>query len=106
MRMHRFMQFLTITTTFATVGTLVACSPRVRPESRVEVSANWNSAQLDREYAAERGDLDARHKREIATPEPGESKYDMDHRQANENNSLELRYKQGKESHSDSLPPS
>ena len=106
MRIHRTMKILTITATAATLGALVACSPRERPRTGVEVSARWDSGPLDRDYNRERADLVARHNREIASPEPGESKYDMDHRQANENYALEVRYKAGKDSHAESLPPS
>jgi len=105
MQVQRTIKVLTVSATFAALGALVACSPRARPETRVE-AVNWDSAPLDRDYARERADLDARHKRELVTPERGESKYDMDKRQVNENNALEFRYKQGKESHATELPPS
>ena len=106
MQIQRTMKVLTLSATFAALGALVACSPRVRPEEHVTVSASWDSGKLDRDYARERAELDARHQREAASPEHGESKYDRDKRQANETYVLEVRYKQGKEAHSDTLPPS
>ena len=106
MQIQRTIKIVTLTATVAALGALVACSPRERPRTGVEVSASWDSGPLDRDYAREHGELVARHNREIANPEHGESKFDMDKRQANEDYSLEVRYKQGKESRVDVLPPS
>jgi hypothetical protein len=104
MQIQRTMKVLTISATFAALGTLVACNPR--PRTGVEVSASWDSGPLDRDYAREHASLEARHTKEIANPEHGESKFDMDKRQSNENYVLETRYKQGKDTHADALPPS
>ena len=106
MQIQRTMKVLTLTATVAALGALVACSPRERPHTGVSVSASWDSGPLDRDYNRERSDLTARHNREIASPEHGESKFDMDKRQKNEDYSLEVRYKQGKDTHVDVLPPS
>ena len=107
MHAQRTMKFLAITATVATLSTVVACAPAGRhAETGVSVSASWDSGPLDRDYAREHAALVDRHNKEIATPEHGESKYDMDKRQTNENYSLEVRYKQGKESRADVLPPS
>lgn len=107
MHVHRHLKTIAALTALTTIGALVGCSPYGRhAETGVTVSAQWDSGPLDRDYARERADLDTRHRRELATPERGESKYDMDKRQVNENNALEFRYKQGKESHATELPPS
>jgi hypothetical protein len=107
MHIHRTMKVLAISASVATLGTVVACAPVGRhAETGVSVSASWDSGPLDRDYGREHTELVARHNREIANPEHGESKYDMDKRQTNENNSLEVRYKQGKDSHANELPPS
>jgi hypothetical protein len=107
MRMHRHLKTLVSLTALTAVGALVACTPSYASHERsgVEVSARWDSGPLDRDYGREHADMVARHNREIASPEQGESKYDMDRRQANENTELELRYTHGKESHADRLPP-
>lgn len=101
MRIHRSMQCLII------LASLSACSPFGRsPRSGVEVSAQWDSGPLDRDYGRAHTDLVARHEREIATPQPGESAHDRDDRQAAENKDLEARYSKGKASHANALPPS
>jgi hypothetical protein len=107
MHVQRTMKVLAISATVAALGSVVACAPAGRhAETGVSVSASWDSGPLDRDYARKHAELEARHNREIANPEHGESKYDMDKRHSNENYTLEVRYKQGKESHADVLPPS
>jgi hypothetical protein len=107
MHFKQTIKVLTITATVGTLGTVVACAPAGRhAETGVSVSASWDSGPLDRDYGREHTELVARHNREIANPEHGESKFDMDKRQTNENYALEVRYKQGKESHANELPPS
>ncbi len=107
MHIQQTIKVLAISATVATLGTIVACAPAGRhAETGVSVSASWDSGPLDRDYAREHADLVTRHNREIANPEHGESKYDMDKRQSNENDALEVRYKQGKETRVDVLPPS
>lgn len=106
MRMHRHLKTIVTLTALTTLGALVGCSPYGRhAETGVVVSAQWDSGPLDRDYGREHADLVTRHNREIANPERGESRYDMDRRQVNENRALEVRYKEGRETHADRLPP-
>jgi hypothetical protein len=101
MRINRSMQCLIV------LASLAACSPYGRPaRSGVEVSAQWDSGPLDRDYGRQHADLVARHASEIATPASGESEHDRDTRQTAENKDLEARYSKGKASHADKLPPS
>jgi hypothetical protein len=108
MRMHRHLKTFVTLTALTTVGAAVACAPAYGRHERsgVEVAVQWDSGPLDRDYGREHADLVTRHNREIANPERGESRYDMDRRQANENNALEARYKHGRQTHADVLPPS
>jgi hypothetical protein len=99
MRINRSMQFLIV------VASLAACSPPGRHGGNgVEVSAQWDSGPLDRDYARAHSDLVAQHEREVATPIAGESAHDRDVRQAAENKDLEDRYAKGKASHATALP--
>jgi hypothetical protein len=99
MRINRSIQFLIV------AASLAACSPFGHRGSDVEVSAQWDSGPLDRDYAREHTDLVARHDREIATPIADESAHDRDNRQAAENKDLEARYSKGKATHATTLPP-
>jgi hypothetical protein len=106
MHIKHTIKVLAITATVGTVGAVAACTPSTYGRhSDVAVSASWDSGPLDRDYGREHTELVARHNREIASPEHGESKFDMDKRHTNENYALEVRYKQGKESHANVLPP-
>ena len=102
MRVHRHFKTLLAV---GSLATFAACGPYGHTSSAAEVSVGWDSGPLDRAYGREHADLEARHDQEIASPAAGESKYDRDHRQSAENASLELRYSQGKKTHSDTLPP-
>jgi hypothetical protein len=117
MRVHRSIQVLTILATITACSspgeaataqpdaTPVAAEPAPPAPPTVAVNLRWDSAPLDRAYQSERADLDARHARETARPSAGESVKIRVQRQTNENQALERRYTQGKDSHARSLPP-
>src|SRR5580700_4369102 len=71
MSMHRSVQILTVLTTLA------ACAPMGRngrgDQDRSSVTVQWDSGPLDRDYARQRSDMDARHTQEIANPRADES---------------------------------
>jgi hypothetical protein len=125
MRVHRSIQILTILTTITAItacsspGEAATAQPDAAPAAAepappvaaapspvtVAINARWDSGPLDRAYQSERNDLNARHAREIARPSAGETVKVRVQRQANENQALELRYTQGKNSHARTLPP-
>jgi hypothetical protein len=101
----RFNQHLKTLFAAAALATIAACAPMSQGRSATEVSVGWDSGPLDRAYAGEHADMVARHGRENAAPQPDESQFARDHRQASESAELDHRYAQGKTSHSDTLPP-
>src|SRR5665213_3559253 len=107
MRMHRHLKTPASLSALTAVGAVVACAPSYARHERTttEVSVRWDSGPLDRDYGREHADMVARHNREIANPEQGESRYNMDRRQANESRELEVRYTKGKADHADVMPP-
>jgi hypothetical protein len=102
MRVHRHLKTLV---TVGALATMAACAPMSQGRSTTEVSVGWDSGPLDRAYASEHADMVARHGRENAAPQPDETQFARDHRQASESAELDHRYAQGKTSHSDTLPP-
>ena len=107
MHVHRHIRTLITLTALASVGSLVACSPfGRRPQSGVDLSVQWDSGPLDRQYGREHSDMLVRHNAEIATPRADESSNQRDSRQSKERQDLEARYARGKAAHSQSLPPS
>ncbi len=71
----------------------------------VSLSVRWDSGPLDREYRQQRNDLDAVHARERSHPREGETADIRSRRQAQESQTLELRYKRGKADHARGMPP-
>jgi hypothetical protein len=88
----------------AALATACASTGRTRPAPDSYATAHWDSGPLNLDYERLRGDMDARHAQEVASPTPGESAYARSLRQDRENKDLEARYAEGEATHAQSVP--
>jgi hypothetical protein len=104
MHVHRHLKTLI---TLTTIASLAACAPYGRQtQGSAEISVQWDSGPLDRDYNRVHSDMVSRHNQETANPRSDESSDVRNQRQASERQNLELRYSRGKSAHAQSLPPS